>query len=257
MVRRRPAPAADPHQHRQGERRCGGPGQRIDRWHGLRDAHRHPARGHLLQQGPVQTSWHRLDADDDRPSLEADVAKLKTINVAPIAVGAKDAWPAAHWYYNFALRECSPDTLAKAPPKSHLSSPIRAGTKAGDDLTYVPEGQPPSRTASSTTPAQQGRRIVGRGLVANHKCGHGTRGQLGPRCSLSLTPNQQSLPDLGWFPFPTRCPGATRATRPRSWAATAAWLSKNAPKEAFGFLEFLVTKDPAGRPTARPSRRSR
>ena len=32
------------------------------------------------------------------PELEADVAKLKAINVDPIAVGAKDAWPAAHWY---------------------------------------------------------------------------------------------------------------------------------------------------------------
>jgi len=30
------------------------------------------------------------------PELEADVAKLKTSGVAPIAVGAKDAWPAAH-----------------------------------------------------------------------------------------------------------------------------------------------------------------
>src|SRR5690242_14341725 len=35
------------------------------------------------------------------PELEADVAKLKAKNIAPIAVGAKDAWPAAHWYYNF------------------------------------------------------------------------------------------------------------------------------------------------------------
>jgi len=31
--------------------------------------------------------------------LEADVAKLKTAGIAPIALGAKDAWPAAHWYY--------------------------------------------------------------------------------------------------------------------------------------------------------------
>ncbi|MGH7226984.1 MAG: extracellular solute-binding protein, partial [Gemmataceae bacterium] len=45
------------------------------------------------------------------PELEADVAKLKAIHVAPIAVGAKDAWPAAHWYYNFALRECSQATM--------------------------------------------------------------------------------------------------------------------------------------------------
>src|SRR5690349_6981992 len=44
------------------------------------------------------------------PELEADAAKLKAIG-APIAVGAKDAWPAAHWYYNFALRECSQATM--------------------------------------------------------------------------------------------------------------------------------------------------
>ena len=46
--------------------------------------------------------------------LNADVEKLKATGVAPIALGAKDAWPAAHWYFNFALRECSSATLEKA-----------------------------------------------------------------------------------------------------------------------------------------------
>ena len=59
--------------------------------------------------------------------LEADVAKLKAINVAPIAVGAKDAWPAAHWYYNFALRECSQATMTTHGRAS--SSPTRAGPR--------------------------------------------------------------------------------------------------------------------------------
>src|SRR6202030_4366580 len=67
------------------------------------------------------------------PELEADVAKLKAIHVAPIAVGAKDAWPAAHWYYNFALRECSQATMNTAGTSLKFTDPC--WTKAGDDLT--------------------------------------------------------------------------------------------------------------------------
>ena len=58
------------------------------------------------------------------PELEADVAKLKAINVAPIAVGAKDAWPAAHWYYNFALRECSQATMNAAGHQPQVHRPV-------------------------------------------------------------------------------------------------------------------------------------
>lgn len=43
--------------------------------------------------------------------LNDAVEALKGTGVAPIALGAKDAWPAAHWYYHFALRACSPETL--------------------------------------------------------------------------------------------------------------------------------------------------
>ena len=58
------------------------------------------------------------------PELEADVAKLKAINVAPIAVGAKDAWPAAHWYYNFALRECSQATMNDGRHEPQVHRPV-------------------------------------------------------------------------------------------------------------------------------------
>src|SRR5690606_11325783 len=40
--------------------------------------------------------------------------KLRASGVQLIAVGAKDAWPAAHWYYNFALRACSQDVVNEA-----------------------------------------------------------------------------------------------------------------------------------------------
>src|SRR5262245_4120587 len=46
--------------------------------------------------------------------LKGAVAKLKATNVIPISVGAGDKWPAAHYWYNFALRACSVDTLKKA-----------------------------------------------------------------------------------------------------------------------------------------------
>src|SRR5665647_2075150 len=39
--------------------------------------------------------------------VNAAVSALKDAGVAPIALGGKDAWPAAHWYYFFALRMCS------------------------------------------------------------------------------------------------------------------------------------------------------
>lgn len=42
------------------------------------------------------------------------VQKLKDAGITPIAVGGKDAWPAAHWWYWFALRECSADTFEKS-----------------------------------------------------------------------------------------------------------------------------------------------
>ena len=60
---------------------------------------------------------HHDDADDDRRA-EAAVDKLKATGVTPIALGAKDAWPAAHWYYFFALRECSTATLDDRPPRT-------------------------------------------------------------------------------------------------------------------------------------------
>ena len=71
----------------------------------------------LFQQAGITTPPTTID------ELEADVAKLKTIHVAPIAVGAKDAWPAAHWYYNFALRECSQITMASTTKSLKFTDP--------------------------------------------------------------------------------------------------------------------------------------
>ncbi|WP_034263524.1 extracellular solute-binding protein [Actinospica robiniae] len=172
------------------------------------------------------------------PELEADVALLKKINVAPIAVGAKDAWPAAHWYYNFALRECSQATLASTAKSLQFTDPC--WTKAGDDLAAFLKVSP-FQNGFLTTSAQQGAGSSA-GMVANHKAGMELMGNWDPGVIASLTPDQKQLPDLGWFPFPA-VPGGQGDPSAIMGGSDGYSVSKNAPKEAFQFLEFLETKD--------------
>ncbi len=170
------------------------------------------------------------------PELEADVAKLKAIHVAPIAVGAKDAWPAAHWYYNFALRECSQSVMNTAGTTLKFTDPC--WTKAGDDLKAFLAVNP-FQPGFLTTSAQQGAGSSA-GLIANHKAGMELMGSWDPGTIQTLTPNQKPLPDLGWFPFPA-VPGGAGDPSAMMGGEDAYSLSSHAPPQAFKFLEFLLT----------------
>jgi raffinose/stachyose/melibiose transport system substrate-binding protein len=186
----------------------------------------------LFQQAGITATPTTID------ELEADVAKLKTINVAPIAVGAKDAWPAAHWYYNFALRECSQSAMTSTATSLKFSDPC--WTKAGNDLAAFLKVSP-FQNGFLTTAAQQGAGSSA-GMLANHKAAMELMGSWDPGVISSLTPNQKPLPDLGWFPFPAVTGGQGDPSAIMG-GSDAYSLSKNAPKEALEFLEFLVTKD--------------
>jgi raffinose/stachyose/melibiose transport system substrate-binding protein len=170
------------------------------------------------------------------PELEADVAKLKAAGVIPIAVGAKDAWPAAHWYYNFALRECSQATMNTAGTTLKFTDPC--WTKAGDDLSAFLKVNP-FQTGFLTTAAQVGAGSSA-GLLANHKAAMELMGAWEPGTVANLTPNQKPLPDLSWFPFPS-VPGGQGDPSAMMGGFDGYSLSPNAPKEALGFLEFLLT----------------
>ncbi|MEY9871725.1 raffinose/stachyose/melibiose transport system substrate-binding protein [Streptacidiphilus sp. MAP12-33] len=170
--------------------------------------------------------------------LQADIVKLKAINVAPIAVGAKDAWPAAHWYYNFALRECSQDAMTTAAKSLKFTD--ACWTKAGDDLASFVRTNP-FQQGFLTTSAQQGAGSSA-GLLANHKAAMELMGSWDPGVIASLTPDQKPLPDLGWFPFPAVTGG--QGDPSAIMGGTDGYsISKTAPKEALGFLQFLVTKE--------------
>lgn len=171
--------------------------------------------------------------------LNADVTKLKASGVAPIAVGAKDAWPAAHWYYNFALRECSASTLEKAA--TTLKFDNACWSKAGQQTKSF-FGTDPFNDGYLTTAAQQGAGSSA-GLVANHKAAMELMGSWDPGVISSLTPDAKPLADLGWFPFPT-ISGGKGDPAAMMGGLDGYSCSAKAPKVACTqFLNFIVTKD--------------
>ncbi|MGW2836394.1 extracellular solute-binding protein [Streptomyces sp. NPDC001493] len=170
--------------------------------------------------------------------LEDAVAKLKAIKVAPIAVGAKDAWPAAHWYYNFVVRECSQETMQKAAKSLTFDDPCWG--RAGEDLAGLLKEEPFQKGFLTAT-SQQGAGSSA-GMIANHRAAMELMGNWEPGVVRDLTPQKKPLPDLGWFPFPA-VPGGKGDPTAIMGGAGGYSLSENAPKEALSFLQFVVTKE--------------
>ena len=136
--------------------------------------------------------------------LQTAVDKLKAAGIQPIALGAKDAWPAAFYYYFFALRECSSTTLTETAKT--LSFDDACWLKAGQDVQNFAATKP-FNNDFLTTSAQQGAGSSA-GLLANHKAAMELMGAWNPGVIASLTPDQKPLPDLDWFPFPSIDGGA-------------------------------------------------
>ena len=167
------------------------------------------------------------------------VSKLKAAGIAPVALGAKDAWPAAHWFYWFALRECSADALNNAANNADLSDPCF--TKAGQDLQTF-SATKPFNDGFLTTSAQQGAGSSA-GLVANHQAAMELMGAWDPGVIGSLTPDQKNLPDLGFFPFPS-VPGGAGDPTAMMAGVDAFSCSAKAPQPACtDFLNFLATDE--------------
>jgi raffinose/stachyose/melibiose transport system substrate-binding protein len=167
--------------------------------------------------------------------LDDAVTKLKDAGISPIALGAKDAWPAAHWYYFFALRECSQDTMDTAAKEMSFDDPC--WTAAGEDLEEF-AGTEPFNEGYLTTTAQQGAGSSA-GMIANHQAAMELMGAWDPGVIASLTPDQQPLPDLGWFPFPAVDGGDGDATAMMG-GVDGFTCSADAPPECADFLNFFM-----------------
>ncbi len=185
----------------------------------------------LFQKAGVTTPPATLE------ELDAAVTKLKANNT-PIALGAKDAWPAAHWFYFFALRACSQATLDAAAKSKTFDD--ACWTKAGNDLQAFAATKPFSE-GFLTTSAQQGAGSSA-GLLANHKASMELMGAWDPGTIASLTKDAKPLPDLGFFPFPAVSGG--QGDPAAVMGGTDGFsCSAKAPKECTDFLNYIVTKD--------------
>lgn len=170
--------------------------------------------------------------------LSAAVQKLKDAGIAPIALGGKDAWPAAHWYYFMALRDCSQDVMNKASSERKFTDPC--WLKAGEDLQAFANTKPFNEGFLSTS-AQQGAGSSA-GMIANHQAGMELMGAWDPGVIASLTPDEKPLADLGWFPFPAVSDGAGDPTAMMGGVdGYACWV--NAPAQCADFLNFYMQKE--------------
>ncbi|KMM46637.1 sugar ABC transporter substrate-binding protein [Cellulomonas sp. A375-1] len=187
----------------------------------------------LFSQAGIMATPKTIDELNDA------VTKLKGTGVAPIALGAKDAWPAAHWYYFFALRACSPQTLEDTAASMKFDDPC--WLDAAENLEAFAATEPFNQ-GFLTTSAQQGAGSSA-GLVANHKAAMELMGAWDPGVIGSLTPDEKPLPDLDWFAFP-EVPGGKGEPGSILGGVDGYSCSAKAPKEACAaFLNYIARTD--------------
>ncbi|NEG69534.1 extracellular solute-binding protein [Bifidobacterium choloepi] len=163
-----------------------------------------------------------------------DAKQLKESGIDAIALGAKDAWPAAHWYYWLALRECSADVYNDSMTNKDFSNScwVTAGEKLQqlNELGVWNDGY-------LTTTAQQGANSSA-GLLANHKAAMELMGAWEPGVVKDLTSDQKAMSDLGFFAFPSVDGGEGDSS---AMMGSVAFFSVNAyaPNIAVDFVNYM------------------
>ena len=171
--------------------------------------------------------------------LSATVDKLKAAGIEPVSVGAGDKWPAAHYWYYLALRECPQQVLQDAVKSLDFSN--QCFVKAGEDLQKVIAVKPFNKGFLST-PAQTGPGSAS-GLLATGKVAMEMQGHWEPGVMQGLTEDKKGLgEDTGWFPFPSVTGG--QGDQSAALGGGDAWgVSKNAPDAAVEFVKYLLSDE--------------
>ena len=171
--------------------------------------------------------------------LDAAVAKLRAAGIVPIAVGAGDKWPAAHYWYNYALRACDPDTMMAAAASKSFTDPCFE--KAGTDLEAF-LATSPFQDGFLEAPAQQGD-TSSAALLANGGAAMELMGHWHPGVMSGLAANGTGLGnDLGWFPFPLTAGGQGNAYSALG-GGDGFSCSADAPPECVEFLKYILSVD--------------
>lgn len=172
-------------------------------------------------------------------NLYGAIDKLKDAGIQPLSVGAGDKWPAAHYWYYFAVRECSEDTLTEAAASKDFSDDCFI--RAGEDLQKLIEKEP-FNSGFLATPAQTGPASAS-GLLATEKVAMELAGHWEPGVMQGLTEDHKGLgTNTGWFAFPTVDGGEGDPTAPLgggdAWACSA-----EAPPACADFIKYLLSDE--------------
>lgn len=171
--------------------------------------------------------------------LYTDFDKLKSAGITPVSVGAGDKWPAAHYWYYTALRQCSQDTLQEAVKSKDFSDDCFV--KAGDTLEQI-IAKKPFNPGFLSTPAQSGPTSAS-GLLATGKVAMELAGHWEPGVMQGLTEDKKGLgEDTGWFPFPS-VDGAAGDPAAQLGGGDAWAVSEKAPDEAVDFVKYLLSDE--------------
>ncbi|MFS0703812.1 ABC transporter substrate-binding protein [Cellulomonas sp. 179-A 9B4 NHS] len=171
--------------------------------------------------------------------LNAANDKLKAAGIEPISVGAGDKWPAAHYWYYLALRECSKDVMGEAIASLDFSDDCFL--RAGQDLEALVATKP-FNTGYLATVAQTGPASAS-GLLATGKVAMELAGHWEPGVMKGLTEDGTGLGEnTGWFPFPAVEGGegdqAAQLGGGDAWAC-----SQDAPDVCVDFIEYLLSDE--------------
>ncbi|QEW02001.1 ABC transporter substrate-binding protein [Microbacterium lushaniae] len=170
--------------------------------------------------------------------LKAAAEELKTTGIAPVALGAKAAWPAAHWYYFFALRECSSEVIEETSETKDFSD--ECWMKAAEDLEDFASIDPFNEGFLTTEPQQGANSSAG--LIANRQAAMELMGAWNPGVIASLTPDEKPLPDLAWFPFP-EVEGGEGEPGSLMGGLDGYSCAAQAPEECADFLNFVASAE--------------
>lgn len=194
----------------------------------------------------IEGFWYNTDlfeqAGVDVPTtfdeLIEVVGALRDAGITPIAVGAGAGWPAAHWWYQFALKSCSPETLQAAEAEYDFSD--QCWVEAGEQLQEFLAIEPFQEGFLGTVPqegAGSSAGMVANGQAAMELMGHWNAGTIG-----GLTPDQQVPPFLGWFPVPA-IEGAPGDPTAALGGGDGFGCAADAPPECAELLAYIMSED--------------
>jgi len=170
------------------------------------------------------------------PELVDAVKKLRDAGIEPIAVGGQDAWPAAHWYFNFVLRECTAATIQGDATAMKFTDPCYEKAAQGL-MDFV--GTNAFNDGWVTTSAQQGAGSSA-GMLANGQAAMELMGIWEPSVVGSLTPDQKIPSFLGWFPFPSVPGGGGDQTAAMAGGDGFSCFAQ-APDACVDFIKYIVS----------------